>query len=278
MPQESLQLRTTFILGFFVLICVFVFFLIEQVKNTTTLVFCDVGQGDAAYIRIENKVDVLIDAGPNNKVLSCLGKHMPFYDREIEFAFLSHPQKDHYGGFSLILDRYKIQTFVASYIKSNSKGFHDLLEKLKQKNTNVLFWYAKSEMIFSERSSASLIWPTSSYISNTNVKDPNIYSQIIFFSLGDHLILFTGDTTPLPQSYFIDDLYPVNILKVPHHGSKNGLSKKILLKVRPEIAVISSGKNNNYGHPSKEIVQMLQNEKVTIKRTDQEGDVVFTFD
>ncbi len=77
-------------------------------NTQSVVVFCNVGQGDAAYLRINNKVDVLIDSGPDSRVLDCLGKYMPFYDKTIELAFLSHPHFDHYGGFLSLAGRYHI--------------------------------------------------------------------------------------------------------------------------------------------------------------------------
>lgn len=277
MHEEPFSLRVTFFVGLFVLLSIAVSFFSEYFKKETTLVFCDVGQGDAAYIRIENKVDVLIDAGSDRKVLSCLGKYMPFYDRKIEYVFLSHPQKDHYGGFDQVLDRYKIQTFVMSYKKSDSALFNRLIQKLEQKETNVLLWYADTKISFTDISSASLIWPTQSSINSTIGKDPNYYSQIVLFKINDTKIFFTGDIPPLPQLYILKTVVPIDILKVPHHGSRNGLTKSFLDKVKPKIAIISVGKTNSYGHPSPVILDMLKKVGTTIRRTDLEGNIVFKF-
>lgn len=83
----------------FSVVSLFGYFLLFNLDNRTKIVFCDVGQGDATYIRVRNKVNVLIDAEPDKRVLSCLGRHMPFWDKQIELIFLSHPNKDHYQGF-----------------------------------------------------------------------------------------------------------------------------------------------------------------------------------
>ncbi|MEK7109611.1 MAG: MBL fold metallo-hydrolase, partial [Patescibacteria group bacterium] len=67
----------------------------------------------------------------------------------------------------------------------------------------------------------------------------------------------------------------VDILKIPHHGSKNGLTKKFLDLADPEVAVISVGKNNFYGHPSNKVLDMLKAKNTQIRRTDRDGDIVF---
>src|SRR3989344_3949853 len=76
------------------------------------LVFCNVGQGDAIFIHFPNGADMLVDGGPDNKVLNCLGRHMPFYDRTINILVLTHPQKDHFGGLITVLDRYAVSNYI----------------------------------------------------------------------------------------------------------------------------------------------------------------------
>src|SRR3990167_4021962 len=119
-----------------------IFVLINVLKsylnNETKVVFCDVGQGDATYIRIYNKVDILIDAGSDRKVLQCLGKYMPFFDKTIELAVLSHPQKDNFGGFEYILDRYEIMLFILNPINNSAISFHTLIKKLENKKVELV--------------------------------------------------------------------------------------------------------------------------------------------
>jgi competence protein ComEC len=96
--------------------------------------FCDVGQGDAAYIRIPGNMDVLIDGGPNDRVLSCLGRHMPFYDRTIDMLVLSHPQQDHLSGLLYVLQRYTVKYFViGTEGNKDSKTYQELVALIKQK-------------------------------------------------------------------------------------------------------------------------------------------------
>src|SRR3989339_150483 len=116
----------------FSLFIVFLIIISQINDQRTKIVFCDVGQGDATYIRIKNKIDILIDSGPNNKILACLGKYMPFYDRTIELAILTHHHKDHYGGFSYLIDRYQINLFINSR-GNNTPSFQALLDKITKK-------------------------------------------------------------------------------------------------------------------------------------------------
>src|SRR3990170_7356807 len=126
--------KLTVVLSIFLSLIVVTFIFISDSNNSkTTLVFCDVGQGDGAYIRVKNQTDILVDAGPNRKILDCLGKYMPFYDRSIELAILSHPQSDHFGGLLYILDRYDIKKIWLTQIYNSSQSFNRLLDNIDAK-------------------------------------------------------------------------------------------------------------------------------------------------
>src|SRR3989344_4746103 len=132
--------KLTVVLSIFLSLIVVTFIFISDSNNSkTTLVFCDVGQGDGAYIRVKNQTDILVDAGPNRKILDCLGKYMPFYDRSIELAIISHGQKDHFGGFLYILDRYDVKKIWMTQLYNPSQTFKQLLDKTKTKSITVEF-------------------------------------------------------------------------------------------------------------------------------------------
>ena len=135
-PVTKKTVFLTIIASFF--ICLLMFFN-NYFDERTKIVFCNVGQGDAAYIRIKNKIDVLIDAGPDKSVLSCLGRYMPFWDRKIELAFLSHPNNDHYNGYFFIADRYKIDNFITVNTANLivSKTYKKLLQKISNKKIKI---------------------------------------------------------------------------------------------------------------------------------------------
>jgi len=253
----------------------FGYFLFQNLDSKTKIVFCDVGQGDATYIRVKNKVDVLIDAGPDKKILNCLGKHMPFWDKKIELAFLSHPNKDHYQGFFFINGRYKIERFVTVESPFVSSSYKNLIEALKKNQVLILKKFQGDQInILNDR--FLFLWPVKNYFSSQD----NDYSHLLLFQEDDFKALFTGDASPkilnlIVKTNTIDFIKNINLIKIPHHGSKNGLTKNFLSISNPKIAVISVGKNNTYGHPAEEVLEMLKAQKVKIKRTDEEGDILF---
>lgn len=259
-----------------------VLFITVKTNTATKIVFCDVGQGDAAYLRIKNKIDVLIDAGPNNKILDCLGKYMPFFDRKIEIALLTHPQRDHFFGYLTILDRYKIDRFITTRGKSSSQSYIKLKNKIEAKKIKLLFAESGQKLkIFDDI--LYVLWPQNNFTEEKiNKLDVNYFSLIALFEESGLKILFTADAPPLVLDQ-ISMLYnnliqDTSILKIPHHGSKNGLTRNFLLLADPDIAVISVGKNNPYGHPANQIIDMLKASNTKIIRTDEEGHIAFWLD
>jgi len=266
MFESPVKTRDLILFSFFSLMVAFFIFLFSFFDERTKIVFCNVGQGDGAYIRIKNKIDVMIDAGPDKSILSCLGKYMPFWDREIELAFLSHPNNDHYNGYFFIADRYKIDKFItvdtASLIVS--KTYKKLLQKILNKKIKIEEAVA-GKIIWP---GFNILWPPKNFASNND----NDFSSVILFDG----VLFTGDASPFVLGRLSHStIGKVDILKVPHHGSKNGLIKKFLDLADPLVAVISVGKNNSYGHPHQKILDMLKAKNVKIRRTDEEGDITF---
>lgn len=271
MIESPVTKRVIFIaLIFSFFVCSFIF-LNSYYDQRTKIIFCNVGQGDAAYIRINNETDVLVDAGPDKSVLSCLGKYMPFWDRKIEVAFLSHPNNDHYNGYFFIADRYKIDRFITVNTAIMSKSYKKLIKILSNKRIPVLF-KTSGDKILVNNGQFKLYWPPKDF----NSSNDNDFSSVILFELRGIRLLFTGDASPFVMSRLSHgSIDKINILKIPHHGSKNGLTKKFLDLADPEVAVISVGKNNSYGHPSNIILDMLKAKNINIRRTDVEGNVVF---
>jgi competence protein ComEC len=279
MSPPVISKKDLFMLSIFSITIVSVIFCLYFFDNHTKIIFCNVGQGDAIYIRIKNKLDVLIDAGPDSSVLSCLGRHMPFWDRKIELAFLSHPNSDHYNGYFLIIDRYKIDKFITVDCPIFTKSYKKLLNLISGKKIPLKFGFS-GDRISAENSQFIFYWPPREFFSSND----NDFSQVLMFQNinlqtegKDFRLLLTGDASPFIMGRLSHGVIgKIDILKIPHHGSKNGLTKKFLELADPRIAVISVGKNNSYGHPNKEILDMLKAMNIKIKRTDEEGDIKFT--
>ncbi|GIW62820.1 MAG: hypothetical protein KatS3mg090_0646 [Patescibacteria group bacterium] len=159
-------------------------------------VVCDVGQGDGLYFRVNNN-DIIIDSGSGRDMLYCLGKYMPFWDKKIELALLTHPQKDHYGGFLFILDEYNIDRFILpSVYNSKAESYKQFLSKLYSKAV------IKKEVLFSgdyinigDSAVLLLFWPSKGFVNENIVKSNALAFDNKYFydtSLDLNLFSYTG--------------------------------------------------------------------------------------
>lgn len=240
------------------------------------LVFCDVGQGDAIYVRTARGDDILIDGGPNEKVLTCLGKHVPFYDRSIELMILSHPQADHLNGLISVLERYNVNYFVSSGVSNETEGYKRLKELIKSKNIQKKNESLGGKILFDGLTLVTL-WPDEKVLgAATGKSEVNDLSLVLKLSYGSFDVLLTGDAGQDIQDGIVD-IGPVEVLKVPHHGSKTGLLTSFLERISPRLAVISVGKNS-YGHPAEETLGILKDMGIRVLRTDQNGEIEIVSD
>lgn len=232
------------------------------------LVVCDVGQGDAILVSYKT-TQMLVDGGPNASVLKCLGDHMPFYDRRIEVVVLTHPQADHMNGLIDVLKRYTVLQFVKLPIGNDTSGYRELMSEIRNKKLEIGSVYAGDVIKFADfqfgvTSPPRCVTPGRCEW-GTDLNKSAIVGKLSF---GDFDVLLTGDA-----GADVVPAVPAEILKVPHHGSKFGMTADWLARVSPYAAVISVGKRNSYGHPAEETLKLLRDEGIKILRTDQDGSV-----
>jgi competence protein ComEC len=254
------------------------------------VIACDVGQGDGILI-LKKTTQIIIDGGPGNKMVSCLDRHVPFWDRSIEIVMNTHPQLDHYEGLIDVFKRYNVHYFIANGLDAIAPEYKVLKTEVGSNGTKVVN-PRKGMVITSDQISFSVLNPTAEFLKEnttpianadaakilgayTSSLDPNEFSIIEKMKYQNFDALFTGDSDSVVEHMAVESgsLSDIEYLKVPHHGSKNGLTQEMLDALTPEIAVISDGKKNTYGHPHKEILDMLGKAKAQILRTDQLGDV-----
>ncbi len=240
------------------------------------MVFCDIGQGDAIYIRTPENADILIDGGPNSAVLDCLSRNMPFWDRTIDMVIMTHPDADHSTGLIDVINRYKVMSFYTESVPGTTGIFKVLEATLADKNLSASFLTDQDK--FREKSGFSMevLWPTQDAIEriSQNKSDPSLndVSVVTLVKYGKFKALLTGDAGKAVESVVDDEAGDIDVLKVPHHGSGTGFDEAFLAITKPELAVISVGKNNRYHHPAKNILDMLKANNVKTIRTDISGE------
>lgn len=285
-----------YILGFLTLITITTWLAVLNYPDKKLhLIVCDVGQGDA-ILAVYGKTQILVDGGPGSSVLDCLASYMPFWDREIELIVMTHPQLDHFEGLIEVFRRYQVDKLLANSIDSGSQAYNLLKSQEERGSTDVI--YPDSGMVISiGLIHLDIVHPSKRFVAeNTTPKidvneekilgatttklDPNDFSIVAILSYGDFDALLTGDIGPHAMNDVLTTgrVRDVEYIKIPHHGSKNGLTKSLLDASNPEIAVISVGKNNRFGHPNIETLDMLDEEGIPILRTDEVGDIEVTTD
>lgn len=286
--DESIISRKSLLALALLSILIAVVLFLQAHTTITTVVFCDVGQGDGIYVRTERGTDILIDAGPTNSILNCLGKYMPFYDHTIEYVILSHAHLDHYGGFEEIANRYTIKTFFYSFLPHTDPSFNYLVKRLKSKGVGLTSLKNTDVLNLDSTSNIKFIWPTSQFINSFNEKkdDLNDTSLVGIFSVGELDILFTGDISPDSTKHILSSfdeshttqnhLRSIEVLKVPHHGSVNGLTPELLNIINPYLSVASVAQKNKFNHPSQEIVRLFQETHRTFLTTAEQGSIVLS--
>jgi competence protein ComEC len=253
--------------------------------NALEVIFFDVGQGDSIFIESPQGHQILIDGGPSGKrVLEKLAKEIPFWDRSLDMVVLTHPDYDHLSGLNYVLKRYKVENILWSGIKRETKTYQYWLENLeKEKKEGAKIIIAKrGQSIKAGKLSFYILYPFESLEGKLFEKasnDTSVVSKVVF---GGAKFLFPGDITSKTEKKLIAKEAVIknpnlflrsDVLKIPHHGSKTSTSKKFLEIVAPKLAVISVGKNNPYGHPRREVLNLLKDFDIKVLRTDLKGDI-----
>lgn len=255
-------------------------------KDELHLIACDVGQGDA-ILATYNDVQILFDGGPNTSVLDCLSEHIPYWDNEIELIVLSHPQSDHLRGLIDVFDNYQVVNFLASSLDSSSQEYQVLKSKVGGSGARVIN-PTTGMTIRLGKIYLDIVWPNDEFQEKealvskegsvlggyTTKRDSNDFSVVAILRLEEFDALLTGDIGPkvIDEILQTGEIADVEYIKVPHHGSKNGLTKELLEASTPEIAVISVGKNQ-WGHPHGEVTELLNDKDIKTFRTDEMGNV-----
>jgi competence protein ComEC len=235
--------------------------------------FYNIGQGDSALIEASSHNQVLIDGGPNSSILEKLGEDLPFYDRKIELVILTHPDKDHLFGLVEVLKRYEVKQILTTGILCSTAICKEWEKLIEKKNIPVKIAQAGQIIKIGNGINLLVLHPFEN-LQREEVKNKNNASIINLLVYGENSFLFTGDAEMKVERKLIKSNVNLrsDILKVSHHGSKGATSDEFLKYVMPKTAIISVGKNS-WGMPRQELLERLDNNKIKVYRTDEDGDV-----
>ena len=238
--------------------------------------YVDVGQGDCTLIELpENKV-MLIDAGENGHESDVMNYLDRCGIRRIDYLIATHPHSDHIGGIEEVVENYEIGEIYMPKTESTSWTYENMLDAIDEKGIYIQSAYSGKNIFEYDGVKAEILSPERNY-KNDNLNNSSVVVRLI---CGKKVFLFTGDAEKVIEKNILqkaDDL-ECDVLKVGHHGSSSSSHEDFIFEVNPEYAVISCGKGNEYGHPHRETLELLEDVGAEVLRTDKLGTIVINTD
>lgn len=231
-----------------------------------TVHFINTGNSDAILILQDNK-SVLIDAGDNDDETLIVNYLNNLKIKKIDYLVNTHPDADHCGGLDAVINNFEIGKLLVGNGSSDSKTYTDVINSAANKGINPSVPLEESKF---ELASNSYI----QFFNTAGGSDSNESSLVTLFVNGEDKFLLAGDAGAETENKILSKMQDVDVLKIGHHGSKNSTTQSFLDKVKPEYAVILTGKNS-YGHPHSEVLSKLESANVEIHRSDECGDIIF---
>jgi competence protein ComEC len=243
-------------------------------NETLRVTFYDVWQGDGILIESGAKTKVLIDGGASRIIVEKVGKEISVFDKGIDFVAPSHADKDHITGALAVLDRFPVR-FVSEVHANSATELDD--EYQKKINGKVSLRSLSGDTIdIGGGVMLTVVLPRKGEVFSE--KETNDSSTVILLTYKQFSFLFTGDLPETRERELIASRKlprDLTVLKLGHHGSKYSSGSELLSYTKPKYVIVSAGKGNNYGHPSKEVLERVQKVKSKVLRTDEMGDISF---
>ena len=275
------------LITFTMLMCLFLLqFLVvfaPSAFNKSSIIFLDVGQGDCILIKNQNGLNIVIDGGSSsvNQISDKVIVPSLKYNKmaHVNYWFVTHLDNDHINGLLQIMEEYflsgiRIDNIVLASNTMVDEKYNELIMLAKDNKINVLH-VDDTYCIKEEGFLIDIIHPKNNYTS----EDKNDMSLCVLYKTNKISALFTGDIGIEAMENIVkenENQYTIDVIKLPHHGSKNSLCESFYEKYVTSLGIISCGKNNRYGHPNKEILSLMEEKKIKVFRTDYEGYIQIT--
>jgi len=254
-----------------------------SIPGKLEVVFLDVGQGDAIYIRTPRGRHLLLDAGgrpayaagkfdPGSRVVIPFLQHRRV--RKLDAVIISHPHEDHFGGAAAVLEKFPAGLLLTNLTVTDSEQYNELLEMVREKNIPRQTLQAGDRITLEPSLELKILNPPEKLFSGreSDLNDNSLVMQLCYREVN---FLFTGDVEDRAVEKMLGSNAALQsqILKMPHHGGHLESMPLLLNRVNPAMAVISSGKNS-FGHPHPATLQELTKRGTEIYRTDLHGAVI----
>lgn len=241
----------------------------------------DVGQGDGLLMITPERKTVLIDAGPpetDDQVVEALNR---VGVKEIDVVVATHPHADHIGGITKVLDAFPVKMFLDSGQAHSTQTYRRLLEEIRERGIRFVAADAGQEFELDSGVVLHVLGPSKPLIEKSQGSELNANSVVIRLTYGDFSMLLTGDSEAETEERLLErtaSSLSATVLKVAHHGSRYATGAAFLKSVQPEVAVISCGTDNEYGHPAQTTLDRLRKAGVELYRTDLQGHITIYTD
>ncbi len=254
------------------------YFAFKSYERPLKVVFLDIGQGDAIFIESPTGNQIIIDGGPGSALVSQVSKQMSVFDRSIDMIVVTNPDKDHFEGFIPLLSRYTVGALVEPGVSADENSIYQELHRLvAEKSIPIIHTRVGQKILLGGGVHIDILFPDRD-IEDVGHNDGSLVARLVYANTS---VLLTGDTTKNIENYLLTK-YPqflhADILKVAHHGSETSTTDAFVKAVDPDIAVISAGKGNSYGHPRQATLDTLSNNGVDTLVTMNEGAITFESD
>ena len=241
--------------------------------------FLDVGQGDAILLRTPGGRVILVDGGPDPLLLSSrLGEVLPFWQRRIDLVVSTHFDQDHLGGLEQVFGHYQVDRVIESPVSDKGGLSAHWHEQLPATKTGLTLASQGMRVTLGKSLRLEVLNPPPG--AKEGQADDNQSSVVLRVVMGRCRILLTADIDAEAESALLASGQPLSatVLKVAHHGAATSSSARFLAAVNPQVAVVSVGEGNRFGHPSEEVLQRLAAIGCQVYRTDQQGTIELVTD
>jgi len=242
--------------------------------KTLKVHFLDVGQADSILIQTPDGETILVDGGNNEDGAFVVNYLKKAGVKKLAAVVATHPHEDHIGGLDTVIKNFPVERVYLPDVSATTRTFEDFIAAVKESGAKRIRAKAGVKLNLPDLKAEFLAPKSASY------DDLNNYSAVLKITYGNISFLLTGDAEAESEKEMLAKGYNLkaDVLKVGHHGSQSSTTSAFLKAVAPKYAVISVGKDNDYGHPAPQTLKRLQSAGVKIYRTDENGTILFITD